>query len=382
LIGFTLSDEQQRLRALAHEFAASEIRPYALEHDRNGSWPAAIVERMWEADLLNATLPSEYGGLGAGNVDAVLIGEEISWGCSAFATILGGNALAIAALALGGSDELKRHFLGRLAEAPRVAAFALTEPNVGSDVSGLATRATRQRGGWRIEGEKTFISNATHADWFVVFARTGTEQAHRGISAFVVSPEQGVEVGAKLDKLGQRASDTAGLTLDAVVEDDQLLGAPGKGFALAMRTLDRTRPGVAAQAVGLARAAWELAAEHALTTEEQGAPLALQQHTAFPLADMSTAIEAARLLVWQAAWLLDQGERATLASSHAKRLAADSAMEIASRAVDLLGPAGWLRERQVEKLMRDAKLLQIYEGTSQIQRLVIAREALTAFAAA
>jgi acyl-CoA dehydrogenase len=216
----------------------------------------------------------------------------------------------------------------------------------------------------------------------VVFARTGTEQAHRGISAFVVSPEQGVEVGAKLDKLGQRASDTAGLTLDAVVEDDQLLGAPGKGFALAMRTLDRTRPGVAAQAVGLARAAWELAAEHALTTEEQGAPLALQQHTAFPLADMSTAIEAARLLVWQAAWLLDQGERATLASSHAKRLAADSAMEIASRAVDLLGPAGWLRERQVEKLMRDAKLLQIYEGTSQIQRLVIAREALTAFAAA
>jgi acyl-CoA dehydrogenase len=382
LIGFELSDEQQRLRALAHEFAATEIRPNALEHDRHGSWPGAIVERLWEADLLNASLPSEYGGAGLANVDAVLIAEEISWGCTAFATILGGNALAIGALTLGGSDELRRRYLGRLIEAPRVASFALTEPNVGSDVSGLATRASRNRGGWRIQGEKTFISNATHADWFVVFARTGEEEGHHGISAFVVSHDQGVEIGPKLDKLGQRASDTAGLNLDAVVEDEQLLGAPGEGFALAMRTLDRSRPGVAAQGVGLARAAWELAAEHALTTEDQGAPLAFQQHTAFPLADMSTAIEAARLLVWQAAWLLDQGRSATLASSHAKRLACDSAMEIATKAVDLLGPAGALRERHVEKLMRDAKLLQIYEGTSQIQRLVIARKTLTALAAA
>jgi acyl-CoA dehydrogenase len=382
VIGFALTEEQQRLQVVAHEFAETEIRPRALEHDRDGTWPGDIVERMWEAGLLNLSLAAEYGGAGLTNLDAVLVGEEISWGCASLATIAGANALAMGALILGGPEPLKRRYLARLAEAPRVASFALTEPNVGSDVSGLATRATREDGSWHIRGEKTFITNATHADWYVVFARIGEEEGHRGISAFLVSREQGVEVAPKMDKLGQRASDTAAITLDARVGDDQLLGAPGEGFALAMRTLDVTRPGVASQGIGLARAAWELAARHALDTQYDRAPLAFQQATSFPLADMSTTIEAARLLVWRAAWLLDQGQPATLASSHAKRLACDSAMQIASGAVDLLGPAGSLREREVEKLMRDAKLLQIYEGTSQIQRLVIARKTLTALAAA
>jgi acyl-CoA dehydrogenase len=198
LICFALSDEQQRLQARAHEFAASEIRPHALGHDRDSSWPAQVVERMWEAGLLNAPLPSEYGGAGLGSVDAALIGEELSWGCTGISTIGGANALSIWALRLGGSESLKRRYLPMLAEAPRVASFALTEPNVGSDVSGLATRARRERGGWRIQGEKTFISNATHADWLIVFARTGSEEeGHRGISAFLVSCEQGVEVGAE-----------------------------------------------------------------------------------------------------------------------------------------------------------------------------------------
>jgi acyl-CoA dehydrogenase len=380
-IDFALSEGQQALRALARNCAEAEIRPRAIVCDRDGSWPGDVVERMWEVGVLNPSLSQEHGGPGLGNLEVALIAEEISWGCTGFSTIVGANALAIAALSLGGSDSLKRCYLGRLAEAPRVASFALTEPGVGSDVSGLATRATREDGGWRIRGEKTFISNATHADWYVVFARTGEERGHRGISAFVVPRGEGVEVSAKLDKLGQRASDTAALTFDALVGDDHLLGALGGGFALAMRTLDRTRPGVAAQGVGLARAAWELAASHALETEEQGLPLAAQQSIAFALADMSTTIEAARLLVWQAAWLLDQGRPATLASSHAKRFACDSAMTVASQAVDVLGPAGTLRERQVEKLMRDAKLLQIYEGTSQIQRLVIARKTLEPLAA-
>jgi acyl-CoA dehydrogenase len=380
MVGFALTRAQKELQALAHEFAEARIRPCALAHDRDGSWPGTVVEQMWEAGLLNPTLPREYGGPGMGHLDAVLVGEEMSWGCTAFSTIMGANALAIGALTLGGSDALKRHYLGRLGDGPRVASFALTEPNVGSDVSGLATRASHVGEGWRLQGEKTFITNATHADWYVVFARTGPEGGHRGISAFLVPRSAGVEVSSKMQKMGQRASDTATIAFDAVVGEDHLLGRREQGFALAMKTLDRTRPGVASQGVGLARAALEFAARHALATKKDGAPLAFQQGTAFALADMSTAIEAARLLVWRAAWLLDSGESATVASAHAKRFASDSAMSIATQAIDVLGAAGSLPTNHVEKLMRDAKLLQIYEGTSQIQRLVIARETLTALA--
>ncbi len=377
MVDFSLTDEQKDLRELAHDFAEKEIRPVAWDYDRDSTWPQAIVEKAWEVGLMNTHIPEEYGGPSLDYVSGCLIEEEMGWGCSGIGTSLMCNGLATEPVALGGSEEVKQRYLGILTEEPKLASFCLTEPDAGSDVSQMRTTAVRNGSAWRINGTKTFITNGSHADWYTVYAKTDKDAGDQGISAFVVPREAGVSVDKKEDKLGQRASDTATISFDDVeVPADHLLGEENKGFKLAMMALDRTRPGVAAMAVGIGRAAMEFASEYSKERVQFGVPISMHQAIQFMIADMATKVEAARLLVWQSGALLDQGKRNTLACSHAKRFAADSAMEIAVDAVQVYGGYGFIKEYPVEKLMRDAKIMQLYEGTSQIQRLVIAREVL------
>ena len=377
MVDFTLTDEQKDLRELAHSFAEKDIRKVAWEFDKEGTWPAEIIEKAWEVGLMNTHVPEEYGGPGLDFLSGCLIEEELGWGCSGIGTSLAANGLAMTPVALGGSDDVKKHFLGMLTEEPKLASFCLTEPDAGSDVSGMKTTAVKKGDKWVLNGSKCFITNGGYADWFTVYAKTDKEAGHRGISAFVVPKDDTITVDKKEDKLGQRASNTATISFNETeIPEGYLLGEENKGFKLAMMTLDRTRPGVAAMAVGIGRAAFEFAAEYSKERVQFGVPIAMHQAVAFMIADMATKVEAGRLLTWQSAALLDNGIRNTLACSHAKRFAADSAMEITIDAVQVYGGYGFIKEYPVEKLMRDAKIMQLYEGTSQIQRLVIAKEVL------
>jgi acyl-CoA dehydrogenase len=377
VIDFTLNDEQLAIREMAHDFAEKEMRPVAWDYDRDATWPQQIIEKAWELGLMNNHLPEEYGGPGLSYLDGCIIEEEIAWGCSGIGTTLSCNGLATAPISIGGSDEIKKEYLGRLAEAPLLASFCLTEPDAGSDVSGMKTTATKKGDKWVINGSKCFITNGEYANWYTVFAKTDKEAGHRGISCFVVPRDAGVIVDKHEDKMGQRASNTATITFPEVeIPLNHLVGEENKGFKLSMMTLDRTRPGVAAMATGVSRAAWEMAMDYAKQRVQFGVPIAMHQAIQFMLADMATKVHLSRLATYNAAVLLDQGKRNTLESSHAKRFAADSAMEVATDAVQVFGGYGFIKEYKVEKLMRDAKILQLYEGTAQIQRLVIARETL------
>ena len=377
MVDFSLTDEQKNLRELAHDFAAKEIRPVAWELDRDGAWPQAIIDKAHEVGLMNTHLPEEYGGAGLNYLDGCIIEEELSWGCSGVQTSLGANGLASAPVMLGGSEEVKREFAEELVAEPKLASFCLTEPDAGSDVSGMRTRAVRQGDKYVLNGSKCFITNGSYADWFVVYAKTDPEAGHRGISAFLVRKDATVIVDKKEDKMGQRASNTATITFNETEVDARyLLGEENKGFKLAMMVLDRTRPGVAAMATGIARAAFEFATTYSKERVQFGVPIAMHQAIQFMIADMATKVHLSRLATWNSAVLLDQGKRNTLESSHAKRFAADSAMEVATDAVQVYGGYGFIKDYPVEKLMRDAKIMQLYEGTSQIQRLVIARETL------
>ena len=378
MVDLTLTDEQKDLRELAHNFAEKEIRPVAWDYDRDATWPQEIIEKAWEVGLMNVHVGEEYGGPGLDYLSGCLIEEEMGWGCSGIGTSLVANGLAAAPVMIGGSEETKKKYLGMLTEAPKLASFCLTEPDAGSDVSGMKTRAVKQGDKYVVNGSKCFITNGGYADWFTVYTKTDPEAGHRGITAFVIDADSdGVTVDKKEDKMGQRASNTATISFDDVeVPAENMLGEENHGFKLAMMTLDSTRPGVSAMAVGIARAAFEFAADYSKERVQFGVPIAMHQAIQFMIADMATKVEAGRLLVWQSAVLLDQGKRNTLASSHAKRFAADSAMEITVDAVQVYGGYGFIKDYPVEKLMRDAKIMQLYEGTSQIQRLVIAREVL------
>ena len=377
MVDFTLTDEQKNLRELAHDFAEKEIRTVAWELDKDGDWPQAIINKAHEVGLMNTHLPEEYGGAGLSYLDGCIIEEELSWGCSGVQTSLGANGLAGAPVLLGGSEEVVKEFATSLIESPKLASFCLTEPDAGSDVSGMRTKAVKKGDKYVLNGSKCFITNGGYADWFTVYAKTDPDAGHRGISAFLVKKDDTVIVDKKEDKMGQRASNTATITFNETeVDAKYILGEENKGFKLAMMTLDRTRPGVAAMATGIARAAFEFATEYSKERVQFGVPIAMHQAIQFMIADMATEIHAARLMTWNSAVLLDQGKRNTLESSHAKRFAADTAMKVTTDAVQVYGGYGFIKEYPVEKLMRDAKIMQLYEGTSQIQRLVIARETL------
>ena len=377
-MSFALTDEQNALRELAHDFAVREIRPKEREYDERSTHPAEVIAKAHELGLMNLHIPEEFGGLELSVFDGMLIGEELAWGCSGIGTAIAANGLGHGPVILAGTDEQKRRWLRPLVDQPLLTSFALSEPNAGSDVSGIQTTAVRDGDEYVVNGSKMFITNAGHAAWFTVFASTDRAQGHRGLTAFVVPADtHGVVVDRHLDKMGQRATDTSAISFqDVRVPLANRLGGEGDGFKIAMRTLDFTRPGTAIGAVGVARAAFEHASQYSKERVQFGMPIAMNQGVNFLIADMATKIEAARLLCWQAAWMIDEGIRATLQSSYAKRFAADACMEVTTDAVQIFGGYGYMKEYPVEKLMRDAKLYQIYEGTSQIQRLVIARELL------
>jgi acyl-CoA dehydrogenase len=375
-ISFALTDEQKALRELARDFARQEIRPKAAEYDEHQTHPADLIAKAHELGLMNVHVPEEYGGLGLPCFEGMLAGEELYWGCAGVATSIVANGLGAGPVIVAGSDDQKRDWLSPLLDEPILCSFGLTEPGAGSDVASMKTTAVRKGDEYVLNGSKTFITNAGHAAWTIVFAKTDPAKGHKGISAFIVPMDTpGVEIEKHLDKMGQRSTDTSAFALtDVVVPAANRLGEEGDGFKIAMQTLDFTRPGTAAGAVGVAQAAFDYAVDYAKERVTFDVPIAMHQGVNFLIADMATEIEAARLLTWQAAWLIDQGQRATLYSSFAKRFSADTAMKVTTDAVQIFGGYGYIKEYPVEKLMRDAKLFQIYEGTSQIQRLVIAKE--------
>ncbi|MDF2749503.1 MAG: Butyryl-CoA dehydrogenase [Gaiellaceae bacterium] len=375
-VSFALTDEQRSLRELAREFATKEIRPQAAAYDEQQTHPADVIAKAHELGLMNLHVPEHLGGLGLPAFDGMLVGEELNWGCSGIGTSIGANGLGAGPVILAGSEAQQAEWLPPLLEEPILCSFGLSEPEAGSDVAKLKSTAVRRGDEYVLNGSKTFITNAGQAAWTVVFAKTDAAKGHKGISAFIVPMDaDGVHMEAHLDKMGQRATDTSAFALtDVVVPAANRLGEEGEGFKIAMKTLDFTRPGTAAGAVGVAQAAYEYAVEYAKQRVTFDVPIAMHQGVNFMIADMATAIEAARLLVWQSAWLHDQGHRATLQSSFAKLFAADTVMKVTTDAVQVFGGYGYMKEYPVEKLMRDAKLFQIYEGTSQIQRLVIAKE--------
>jgi len=379
LVDLTLTDEQKDLREMAHNFAEKEIRKVAWEYDRDATWPQDIVEKAWEVGLMNAELPEEYGGPGLDMLSGCLIEEEMGWGCSGIGTSLMANGLAATPVVLGGSDDVKKKYLGMLTEEPKLASFCLTEPDAGSDVGGMKTRAVKQGDKYVISGSKCFITNGSHASLYTVYAKTDPDAGHRGISAFVIPRDaDGVSVDKKEDKLGQRASDTAVLHLDDVkLPKANLLAGEGAGFKLAMETFNQTRPDIAASAAGVMRRALDESVAYAKERKAFGVAIGQHQLVQWMLAEMAIRLEATRLLYLKAAYNLDRGVRDPIVSSYAKAFGADAAMQTTVDAVQIFGGNGYVKEYPVEKLMRDAKVLQIYEGTSQIQRLVIARNLLS-----
>lgn len=379
MVDFGLSDEQRQIQKLAREFAEKEIRPKAEHHDQTGEFPAAICQKAWELGLMNTHIPDSLGGLGLGVFEGCLIAEEIAAGCTGIGTAMEANNLAEAPLIVAGSEELKKKFLTPMTEQPIFAAYCVTEPAAGSDVAGIKTVARKVgQDEYVINGEKMWITNAGVASWYYVLAYTDATAGHKGMTAFIVPRDlPGITVGKKENNLGQRASDTRSVRFEDVrVPASYRLGEEGYGFKISMSAFDHTRPLVAAAAVGLARSAMHHAATYATQRHAFGQPIAANQAISFMLADMDKDIEAARLLCWQASWLIDNGLRNTREAAIAKAFSADTAMRIALDAVQIFGGYGYSKEYPVEKLMRDAKIFQIYEGTSQIQRLIISRHLL------
>src|SRR3954462_3286052 len=376
-ISFALTDEQKALRELTREFAEKEIRPREREYDEQMRHPADVIAKAHETGLMNLHVPEEYGEPGLSVLAGMLVGEGLYWGRPGIGTSISANGLGAGPVIGFGSDEQKRTWLTPLTEEPALASFGLSEPGAGSHVASLKTTAVREGDEYVINGSKTFITNAGYAAWTVVFAKTDPKGGSKGLSAFVAPMDApGVTIEQHLEKMGQRATDTSAFALqDVRVPVENRLGEEGDGFKIAMATLDGTRPGTAIGAVGVAQAAYEHSVEYAKQRVTFDMPIAMHQGVNFMIADMATEIEAARLLCWQAAWMIDEGygRKATLYSSFAKRFAADMAMKVTTDAVQVFGGYGYIKEYPVEKLMRDAKLFQIYEGTSQIQRLVIAK---------
>ena len=376
-IGFQLTEAQQMLQRMARDFTAKEIIPVAAEYDEKSKFPDDIFCKAFELGLVNLNIPEAYGGVGASALEDVLVAEEMGYGCTGISTSLGTNGLAALPIILAGSEAQKTYWLGeRLMDNREYASYGVTEAAAGSNVAGIETRAEKKNGSYIINGAKTFITNASHAHFFCIFAKTDPGAGHRGMTCFVVDRDTpGVSVGKKFDKLGQRASDTAEIIFENVeVPAENLIGQEGQGFYIAMKVFDYSRPGVAAGAVGLQRRALEESVKYAKEREAFGVPIYQHQAVGHKIADMAINYEASRLLVWQAAWQLDSGTINPSLPAYAKAFAADMATKAAVDAVQVFGGYGYMKEYPVEKLLRDVKIFQIYEGTSEIQRNIIVRE--------
>jgi acyl-CoA dehydrogenase len=379
-MSFELTDMQQEFQTLAREFSRNEVAPVAAHHDQTGEYPMGVIKKAWEVGLMNTHIPEDCGGMELHCADGAVIAEEMAWGCTGIGTALEANGLAEAPVIVAGNDFQKKKYLGRMTEAPLLAAYAVTEPGAGSDVAAARTTAVRKGDVWVINGEKMWITNGSVANWFFVLAKTDPERGTgSAFTGFIVDADTpGITVGKKEWNMGQRCSDTRAITFEDVeVPDENRLGDEGFGFKIAMKAFDRTRPMVASAAVGLSQRAMDEAIKYALERKTMGKPIAMHQAISFMIADMATDIEAGRLLVRKACSIVDAGKQNTKLASMAKRFTADAAMRIATDAVQIHGGYGFSTEYPVEKLMRDAKVFQIYEGTSQIQRLIISRHVLS-----
>ncbi len=372
---YELTLEQREMRDLARRIAEEKIKPVAAEYDERQEFPWPIVKTLAQTDMFRTFIPAEYDGLGGGIFDLAVVTEELSRGCGGIALALAGTALGAYPIILFGTEEQKKKYLPQVASGEKLCGFALTEPEAGSDAGGQRTTAKKVDGGYILNGTKQWITNGGEAKIYTVIAVTNRSRGTRGISAFIVEEgAEGFNYGKKEDKMGIRASSTRELSFtDCFVPRENLLGREGLGFAVAMRTLDRTRPGVAAQALGIAQAAFELAADYSRERVQFGKTISSFQAIQFMLADMATEIEAARALVYQTARNIDSGHKnISKISAMCKLYASDVAMRVTTDAVQVMGGYGYMKDYPAEKLMRDAKITQIYEGTNQIQRLVIA----------
>jgi acyl-CoA dehydrogenase len=378
MVDFALTEAEEELRRVAREFAQKEIAPAAMHYDKTGEFPWEVYRKAYAIGMMNASVPSAYGGGGLSTLECCLVVEELGAACAGITTSIMVNDLALMPILVGASEEQKRTFLTPFCSSFNMGAFCLTEPGAGSDVASMSTTVRLDGDSYILNGTKTFITNGSVASLYTVFATRNKSLRHKGISGFVVPADtSGVSHGKKFDKMGQRASDTAEVIFEEVrVPRANLLGREDDGFKIAMVTLDRTRPMIAAMSVGLARAAMDAAIHYAKERQTFGTPIGHHQAVQLLLADMAKDIEAARLLTWQCAWLIDQGHRATKESSFAKCFATDIAMRVTTDAVQVFGGYGYMKDLPLEKYMRDAKLMQIYEGTNQIQRIVIARHLL------
>ncbi|MFC9600403.1 acyl-CoA dehydrogenase family protein [Peribacillus butanolivorans] len=376
---FNLTDDQQAIVSMARDVVNAEIIPLAREFDERETFPVEIMDKLRECGLFNLSIPEEYGGPGIDKLSHALIVEEIARGCAGIATSLEANSLSSYPILVGGDESLKQKYLKRLTEEGQYASFALTEPGAGSDVSGMSSTIVRKDGGYILNGEKCFITNASYAHFYVVLAKQTLENGENSFTALVVERDsEGITVGEKEKKMGLRASNTASVIFDDVfVPLENRIGEEGKGFKIFMKALSFARPMVGAQAVGIAQGAYESALNYAKERKQFKKPIANFQSIQFMLADMAMTIEASRLLVHKSVFLLEQGTPSAKHASFAKCFAADTAMKVAEDAVQIHGGYGFIREYPVEKYFRDAKIMQIYEGTNQIQRVVIAKEILS-----
>ena len=376
-----LTEEQREIRDLVRSLARERIAPRAAEIDKSAEFPWDVVELFREHEIFGLLYDEEYGGAGASALMTLVAIEEVSKVCATSGLIIAVQELGSLALKLAGDEEQKQRFLPRLASGESLCAYALTEPGSGSDSAAMRTEAQRDNGQYVLNGSKRFITNAAVADLYTVFAKTDPSAGHSGISAFVVEADApGFEVGRIEPKMGIKGSTTGEIFFtDCRVPTENLLGEEGEGFRIAMRVLDRSRPGIGAQGLGLAQGATDYALEYAKSRETMGRPIAQHQLIAAKLADMETKCEAARGLLYKVGVMIDEDApdaELTKLSAMAKLYCTDVAMEVTTEAVQILGGYGYIQEYPVERMMRDAKITQIYEGTNEIQRLVIAREML------
>ena len=378
MIDFNLSEEQLALQEMAREFALKEMRPVAAKYDQSHEFATDVMGKAFEAGFLTANIPEAYGGGGLSGLELAIISEELAAGCAGLFTSMMACSLATTPLILFGTEAQKREFLVPLTKKMSLAAFCLTEREAGSDAGAVKTNAVKDGDHYIINGSKCFITNGGVADLYTVIANTSPNKGARGLTAFIVPrTTPGIVIGKAEDKMGQRASNTSELFFEDVrVPASNILGRERYGFIAAMKTFDQTRASVGAAAVGLARAAMEYSISYAKTRRQFGKPIALYQATQFKIAQMAIEIQAARHLVYHSAWLADQGKPNGAESAMAKAFASDIAFAAANEAIQIHGGYGYMRDYPVEKLLRDAKLFQIYEGTNEIQRLVIAHEVI------
>jgi alkylation response protein AidB-like acyl-CoA dehydrogenase len=373
---YFFTEDQVALRDLVREIANEKVRPVAAQYDREGTFPWDLVKIFGEAGLFSVCVPEEFGGLGRGVMELVIVTEELSKACGAIALSVAASALGTFPILISASDEQRKKYLPDLASGKYLAAFCLTEPEAGSDAGSMRTKAVKKGDEYILNGTKCFITNGSVAHVYSVIALTDPSKGSRGASAFIVQDDfPGFKVGKKEDKMGIRASATCEIVFeDCRVPVENRIGREGEGFAVAMKTLDKSRPGVAAQALGIAQGAFDLALDYARHRIQFGQPISNLQAIQFMLADMATAIESARAVVYAASRMIDSGAKdVSQPSAMCKLVASDTAMKVATDAVQIFGGYGYMRDYPIEKYMRDAKITQIYEGTNQIQRLVIAR---------